>query len=513
MRRCVSILAALALAACAAEDRSGRGQAAREAAALRLSPKEVNSADLQRVAGDAQARRFYQAVGWRAVWSKDAAESLLAALGDAPRHGLSARIFLKVDPESAPEVKEAALTRAALDYGRALAAGFVDPARISEIYDLPRPNPDTVAGLVRALREGNVADWLSSLPPQTDEYRALSNAYTRHSRQAAVEQGTAVASGELIRPGDRDPRIPRLAEALQGNGYLAGGEPAASKDPQQYTPELVDAVRKLQTDYAIDTDGIVGPDTLEVLNTSAADKARQLAVNLERLRWMERQPPATRIDVNTAAAELRYWRDGRLRDRRRVVVGQPDWETPQMQSPMFQLVANPTWTVPDSIEKEELADKGPGYFARNNMVRRNGRIVQLPGPKNALGMVKFDLKNDYAIYLHDTPAKALFEQNERHRSHGCVRVFDALGFAEMLASEQGVAAEFHRELAGGDEDFVALRREIPVRLFYQTAYLDPSGAIRFVTDAYGWDDVVASALSLGSRPRRTLRSRVEDVGP
>ena len=87
-------------------------------------------------------------------------------------------------------------------------------------------------------------------------------------------------------------------------------------------------------------------DTLEVLNTGSAERARTLAVNLERRRWLARKPPATRIDVNIAAATLNYIRDGKSRNQRREVVGQPDWETPQLGSPMFRLVANPTWTVP-----------------------------------------------------------------------------------------------------------------------------------------------------------------------
>src|SRR3546814_1721037 len=132
-------------------------------------------------------------------------------------------------------------------------------------------------------------------------------------------------------------------------------------------------------------------------------------VNLDLRRWLNRTPPATRIDVNTAAATLDYWHGGIPVDSRRVVVGQPDWEPPQLSSAIFRLVANPTWTVPKSIERSEMAAKGANYLRRNNMVRRDGWIVQLPGPDNALGQVKFDMRNDYAIYLHDTPAQHLFE--------------------------------------------------------------------------------------------------------
>ena len=249
-------------------------------------------------------------------------------------------------------------------------------------------------------------------------------------------------------------------------------------------------------------------------SAAAGERARQLAVNLERLRWLERDPPATRIDVNTGSATLEYWRDGALRDWRNVVVGEPDWETPQLGSPIFQLVAHPYWRVPDSIFEDELAEKGPAYFAEQNMEFRDGKLVQLPGPKNALGDVKFDMRNDQAIYLHDTPAKALFGRPERHRSHGCVRVQDALGFALLLAHDDGVLIEFQEKMMEPEEEgFVKLKKEVPVRLMYRTAFLD-KGQVRLVDDVYGWDDDVAYALGYVRKPPRAkVKHEGGDVGP
>jgi len=244
------------------------------------------------------------------------------------------------------------------------------------------------------------------------------------------------------------------------------------------------------------------------------ERARTLAVNLERRRWLERAPPETRIDVNTGAATLGYWREGALADTRRVVVGEPGRETPELASPLYRLAANPTWTVPRSIESEV---GGEAYMRRNNMERRDGWIVQRSGPRNSLGLVKFDMQNDEGIYLHDTPAKALFAQADRHASHGCVRVADALGFAAMIARDQGVLDQWERARAtreGGEprETFVPLPRPIPVRLLYHTAFVE-RGRLVIVPDAYGWDDLVAEALGLPSRPRRAPRPRGGDIGP
>jgi murein L,D-transpeptidase YcbB/YkuD len=269
----------------------------------------------------------------------------------------------------------------------------------------------------------------------------------------------------------------------------------------------------MQADYGIDPDGMIGTDALEILNLSDADRARAIAVNMERLRWLERNPPATRIDVNLAAARLAYWRDGKLVDTRKVVVGEPETATPQLGSPILRLVANPTWTVPRSIQRKELAGKGAGYLRRNNMVWKDGWIVQQPGPKNALGLVKFDMQNEQSIYLHDTPAKALFSEVQRQRSHGCVRVEDALGFAEMLARDQGVDAEWHRARATGKESYVALPQPVPVRMLYQTVLFDDSGEPVVRSDPYGWNDRVASALGFPASTGLRVKTRAADVGP
>ncbi|WP_367613599.1 L,D-transpeptidase family protein [Sphingomonas sp. AP4-R1] len=287
----------------------------------------------------------------------------------------------------------------------------------------------------------------------------------------------------------------------------------AAAQGDRYTPAIAKAVQRMQADYGIKPDGVIGADALEILNLSDSDRARALAVAMERMRWLEREPPATRIDVNVAAARLTYWRDGKIVDTRKVVVGEPDTETPQLGSPIRNLVANPTWTVPKSIASKEIASKGTGYMKRNNMAWKDGKIVQQPGPKNSLGIVKFDMDNQHSIYLHDTPVTQLFNEVQRQRSHGCVRVDDALGFAEMLARDEGVLDQWHQARAAGKETFVALPRQIPVRLLYETVLFDDEGSPVVRSDPYGWNDRVAKALGFDVGAGQRLRSGGDDVGP
>jgi murein L,D-transpeptidase YcbB/YkuD len=441
------------------------------------------------------------------AWNKKVEKQLLDAIAQAPANGLKPDLFLKGDLPKDDAQRDAVLTQAALRYSEALAHGYADPKKISAVYTIPRAADDVRPGLAQAIEKGNVADWLASLPPQTDEYRALSQAHLQYLRLANQTPFQAIPAGKPIKPGRRDPRLPAVASALRSVGYLTN--PSMQ---QRYSGQLVAAVKQLQTDWGIKPDGIVGGDTFEVLNLGPGGYARQLAIAMERLRWLNRNPPQTRIDVNTAAAFLDYWRDGQHLDRRNVVPGEPEKATPQIEASFKRLVANPYWRIPDSIYKEELADKGPGYFARNQMVFKEGKLVQLPGPKNSLGLVKFDMEDPQQIYMHDTPFKELFALPERHRSHGCVRVQDALGFASMLASQDGVDAELQEALASGDEKWVKLKTEIPVRMLYHTAYWDGS-RIEFRPDVYGWDDDVAAALGLVRGILRRPVQKSADIGP
>jgi murein L,D-transpeptidase YcbB/YkuD len=487
-----------------------------DTASSNQAPPAIDAQALRAAADDEVARRFYEARDWRPAWSQEGGAALERALADAPRHGLDPATWL--DPIRAagnPAAREAALTRAALGYADALGDGKLDPARLRDPYSVPRPRFDAPAALNAALNDRReIAAWLGGLAPQDADYRALSEAFLAARRAARAR--APIPAGRAIRPGGADARLPAIAAALAADGYLqlAPNQPP----PGRYDAALGAAIRRLQEDYGLNGNGLIGEDTLAAINEGAIGRARALAVNLERRRWLAREAPATRIDVNTAAAVLTYWQEGQAVDRRRVVVGDPRHQTPELGSPITGLVANPTWTVPSSIQEEEIAPRGEAYMARNNMEWRNGRIVQRSGPTNSLGLVKFDMDNPHAIYLHDTPAQALFGQDDRHESHGCVRVQDALGFAALIADRQGVRERWEQARTRRDESdqpeeaSVALPHPIPVRLMYQTAFVE-GGRVRYRLDAYDWDEAVARALGYPARPARPARARNGDLGP
>jgi L,D-transpeptidase YcbB len=474
---------------------------------LPFGNKQADAGSLQSTITDPQARAFYQARQWKDAWDKRAEKQLLEIIGGAPSNGLKPDLFLKEPLPKDPAAREAALTGAALRYASALARGYADPKKISAVYTIPRPNPDIAKGLADALAKNDLADWYASLPPQTEEYRALSEAHLAYLKQAAQVRLQPIAAGKPIKPGKRDARVPAIAASLQALGYLP-----ATAAPQRYDHSMVTAVKELQADWRIKPDGVIGETTLDAINLGPAGFARQIAINMERLRWLERTPPTTRVDVNTAATFLDYWRDGERIDHRNVVAGEPDKQTPQLQASFAQLVANPKWRVPDSIAAKELATKGPGWLQENNFVIENGRYVQQSGDKNSLGLVKFDMNDPQQIYMHDTPAKALFGLPERHRSHGCVRVENALQFATMLTTHDDVFDKFQEAMLSGEEKWVKLKTQIPVRLLYHTAFVE-DGRVQFRPDVYGWDDDVAAALGLVRGAARKAIQQSGDIGP
>ena len=459
----------LALSGCNNMGGGSGGDAAATAQAEGVTPDALRAA-----VQDEPVRRFYEARQWQSAWSGEAAEQLKATLSGAANHGLDPKPFLQdLERAGSPVEKEVAMSRAALAYADALAHGKTDPAKLFEVYTLPRNQVDVPAGLAQAVSEGKATQWIDGLAPQDEEYRALSQAYvqqlqaTQQPRQPQQQQPGAGAQGD--------------AGAAKGTDKAQG----KAKSREKQAAEAVPAVPR--------------------------DRAVVLAVNLERRRWLPRQPEATRIDVNTAGTFLRYIRDNQVVDQRVVVNGEPGWETPQLGSPIYRLVANPDWTVPESIEKDELAKLSPAQLARKNMKREGGRLVQQPGPDNALGLVKLDMQNDHAIYLHDTPSKPAFGQARRHLSHGCVRVQDAVGFARMLAEHHGKLAEFDQALKNPERktSFIDLGQRIPVRLLYHTAYID-KGQLGFVPDPYGWDAKVAQALGLPVPPASQINQESAD---
>ncbi|HEY0975372.1 MAG TPA: L,D-transpeptidase family protein [Solimonas sp.] len=256
--------------------------------------------------------------------------------------------------------------------------------------------------------------------------------------------------------------------------------------------------------------------TALALQGGDAKRDAQLRVNLERMRWLHRDLPASYVLVDIAGYRLRYLRpDGEIWESR-VVVGKPYRETPTFRSEIDELTVNPTWTVPPTIFLKDIAPKAKQDAAGTLKAKHlraidgQGRDVPLdtidwddprsvilrqdPGPKNPLGQIKISFDNPYQVYLHDTSNPERFEQDERADSSGCIRVEHALQLAEMLLKDSRTDADLSQKVAEGRTQRIGLKRSVPVLLHYATVEIDDAGAVQFQDDFYGRDPILLEAL-------------------
>ena len=465
-------------------------------------------------------RAFYELNGWRPVWNAERMRALNAVAARAERHGLSGGdhfdfVGLAADPNSA----ELRTTAAALAYGRVLAEGKVRPETVEDLWEMQKNRVDLPTGLSDALARDVMLDWFEGLAPTDIGYSNLSAGYVRYRRLASGGGWPAFRSGPTIEPGMSDARIPALIDRLTAEGDLSAADGTRLKaQGLTYSAELQRAVQGFQVRHGLGADARIGPGTQRSLSASAEDRARQIALNLERRRWLKRDLAPERIEVNTAAAIMVYWKDGKPVHSNRVVVGSAANQTPSLEKPFASVVANPPWYVPAGIARNEILPKGPGYLAANDMYVANGTVIQRAGPHSALGYVKFELRDSYAIFLHDTPSKAAFNLSMRQRSHGCVRVQGAVDFARLLLSPDPIKlAEFDAAQDSRRTTRVTTGREISVRLLYWTAFVDGQARVAFREDVYSRDEKLAQALGIAvSLPRPVDdggQRDANDVGP
>ena len=403
-----------------------------------------------------------------------------------------------LDPEVAA-LPDSQLNAAVVAYAETELGQRVRPEEIDRLWAIAAPRRDVAAELAAARAEGRLAAWLASLSPTDPGYRGLQAAAASYRRLVATGGWRRLPAGKPIALGVTEPEVATLRERLALEGYSA---PAA--DPQHFDPALATQLSRYQADRSLPPTGKLDPATRAALDVPAADRLATLEANLERWRWLPRRPPATRFELDIAAAEGRLIKDGTTSLQMRVVVGDVKHKTPMFASALTGVVFDPPWNVPAQIAAQEILPKAardPGYLARNDFVVTDGRLQQQPGPKNALGAVKFDLSSPFGVYLHDTPAKTLFGRAKRTLSHGCMRLEKPQALAEALLEAQGwTAASVAEAMAAGHTQATALRAPLPLYVLYWTADLSPAGRVRFRPDVYGWDRALLGALARARPP-------------
>ena len=485
---------------------------------------------------------IYQKSGYRPFWTPERLGVLLELVRESEEDGLRPQDYhLATLSRLAPELGAAgidAMTRANVDLLATdsfalllyhLYLGKVDPKSFDPRWNFePRPIGDQGgAGFVLdALTRGRLREAVAEVRLNHWWYQKARAALAEYRGLAARGGWAAIPPGQTLKAGISDSRVPALRRRLAATGDLSG----ESLGSTVFDAPLTAAVRAFQARHRLPEDGVVGPGTLGELNVSVEVRILQIRINLERARWvLHETPPGDLVIVDVAGFEVAYIRDQEAIWRARIQIGRPYRQTPIFKSEIEHVVFNPTWTVPPGILAKDILPavrRDVGYLGRKGLdvIDHSGRKVdpagidwarqsagtfpyalrQEPGPDNALGRVKIVFPNPYAVYLHDTPSKALFEESARAFSSGCIRVEQPLELARLLLNDpqEWDAREIDQAVAAGKTRTVRLRRPVPVLLMYWT--IDPRvpGRTVFKRDPYGRDAPLARALDAPFRLRR-----------
>jgi len=403
-----------------------------------------------------------------------------------------------------------------------LYVGRVDPVAIEPNWNVPGQRlreQQALEFVIGAVASGQIREAAARARPDYYLY-GLGRAVLVHYRDIQHAGGWgAVARGPKLEPGARDARVPALRRRLAVTGDYDG----PPGDSPEYDPALVAAVRVFQRRHLLTADGEVGATTLRELNVPVEARIDQLRINLERGRWVLHEiGDADLLVVDIAGYGVRFLRHHNVVWRARAIVGQPYRETPVFRAEIENVVFNPTWTVPPGILARDVLpqmQRGENVLERKQLkvFDRDGAPVdpstirwsdytagsfpyvlrQDAGEDNALGRVKINFPNPYLVYLHDTPARSLFDRSQRTFSSGCIRLERPLELVELLLADPAnwSAAAIRAAVDAGTTRTVTLSHRVPVLLIYWTADVDADGRIVFKRDVYRRDARLLRALN------------------
>lgn len=410
------------------------------------------------------------------------------------------------------------LTDAFMLLGAQLYYGKVDPAREGGDWKMELKDPELRLDLKleEALAAGTVPGSLDLLGPRYQAYWMMKNQLAFFL--GLNEQSWPVlSSASIIRPGDSNLVIPKIRERLMKLRY-----PLSDSVSVVYDAELKKQLMVFQNDWGLNSDSLIGKGTLGVLNSKPEKLINKLKVNMERFRWLPLQVTRKYIIVNIANFALDLIEETDTLISMRVIVGKDYRETPVFNERMTYIVFSPTWTVPPTILRTEVIPallKGPGYLKRKHMkiLRPDGSEIayskinwsqisakrfpymvrQDPGSFNSLGRVKFMFPNVYNVYIHDTPSKGAFADNDRALSSGCIRAEKPYDLAVLLLSDmpEWSPDDIQKAMAQTREQKVILKTPVDVVLVYLTAWTDGNRRVQFRKDVYDRDENVLKELN------------------
>ncbi len=467
---------------------------------------------------------FYQQRDRKPFWFKDdkltdLAKASIREIKNGTEYGLKVSDIEYPKSElingTAAERAEAELmiSRAVIEYARRAKGGQLVPQKVSRSLDNNPEYLDPMQVLKAISSTSDVEKAFKGFHPKHKQFWALKEQLDLiRNATGATKELVKIPSGGSIHPFDRDEQVVLLRERLNVSVPTKNGAPIYPEEI--YDSALVTAVKNFQAANGIRSTGIVNNTTRSKLNKGKPNPEKQILANMERWRWMPTEFGKTHVRVNIPEYKVRVTMNNKIVHTERVVTGKRTQKTPTFSDKMETVVFNPYWNVPQSIIWNEMGGVAPrGYEHR--VVNGRTYIRQPPGPRNALGRVKFLFPNKHSVYLHDTPSKSLFNRSTRAFSHGCIRVRDPLKLAEVLLTVNKIDRKsINSRVASGRNQYVALDYKIPVHITYFTMWVNEDGKTSYFNDIYGHDKRVIAALEgrpMGLEPRQRIRKKPKPV--
>lgn len=469
---------------------------------------------------------FYAANEYRIFWQQQSFlnlgtakyQPLIEAFENAWQHGLNTENYhlatirrLQYSDDETDRLKlDLILTDALVKYGRDLSGMRVEPRAIGQRAKYWRA-PLLAADVLGFVQENtDVGAVIKGVEPSGELYKALQKELVAlYKTNPEASEFRAISVDGLLKPGTSNKAVLSVRERL---GYDSNTAPQGA---YFYDDQLAQAVMAFQQGQGVKPDGIIGPQTVKLMNITRDDRIHQILVNLERLRWVEPNKPERYVMVNVPSATLWAVDGDKVALEMPVVVGRPKRATNIFSTQITGIRFNPRWTVPPTIKRDDylpklredpyyLTDRGIELVDKDNMTVDPGlinwqektwaevnqmRMVQGSGHANPLGLVRVIMENPFNIYLHDTPTKSYFKRSNRALSSGCVRMMHPQDFADFVLEPNDNWSKERKEqiLAAGKERNIWAHKPLPVYILYQTVWLGDKGQIVYGQDIYDHD--------------------------
>ncbi len=481
---------------------------------------------------------LYKLRNYKLIWSdgkqyNDNARQLFNAIKQADEFGLNAfdyDVELLQDFLEATTIDPVLLSKSDIVFSHAYVklASHISKGKLTDSQSTFSSDDPLLITLNEAADNNAIHSTINNLQPKHGHYRNLVQALTNYRQvEERIDylQAPLKLSKRSYQLGDHSAEMLKLRKLLHAFGDYKHSD---------FSSELLDdslmlAIRKFQTRHGLDADGVLGKQTVRALNIPIWKRIQQLELNLARAQILPDISTGRHLLVNIPAYKLYLYDNQQLTYQTNVVVGKKKHKTPTISSELTKIILSPYWNVPRSITANEIIpalQRDPNYLAKNNMklignishkpllvnpsaidwtnvdpFNLNFRVRQEPGARNSLGNIKFIFPNNHHVYLHDTPSRHLFSLPRRAFCHGCIRLEDPFGLAEVLLSNGDIWSKYdlYYLAKNSKSKTVPLEKPIPIHITYMTAWVDEQGIVNFRPDIYKRDSQLAANLYNASK--------------